>query len=172
MTVLLEGMSLVFKNSVLDERIAGGTKGFRLAWDNGSFCTDGTISRLSFFESDDGFCTLMAMPALGLDVCTEFATDVGVFLHGCRLWVPCLWLETSAESQEKWCCWHVSEKKESRMAVSSYFRPENTLAHYSNLDEDEIGKRVKRDGEENGVSLFRDQLTERVFGGPSPLRRH
>ena len=69
-------MSLVFENRVLDERYAGGTREFRRTWDNGSFCTDGTISRLSFFESDDGFCTLMSLPSFGLEVSSIFATDV------------------------------------------------------------------------------------------------
>lgn len=48
MTILLEGKSLVFANEVLDNQYPGGTLGFRSTWDNGSFCTDGTISRISF----------------------------------------------------------------------------------------------------------------------------
>ena len=172
MTVLLEGMSLVFENHVLNERYPGGTKGFRLAWDNGSFCTDGTISQLSFFESEDGFCTLMSLPAFGLEVSSTAATDVAVFMHGCRPWAPCLWLETSVVGDAHSCCWHFTEKREDRMSVPPYFRPAVGLSARWHLDEIEIRKIVRRDGALRGVALFRDLGTIKVFGGPGPLIRH
>ena len=172
MTVLLEGMSLVFENRVLNERYSGGTKGFRLAWDNGSFCTDGTISRLSFFESDDGFCTLMSLPAFGLDVSSTVATDVAVFLHGCRLWTPCLWLEASVIGEGHSCCWHFTEKRGDRTSVPPYFRPAVGLSARGHLDEQEMRKLIRRDGVVKGVSLFRDLGTNKVFSGPGPLTRH
>jgi hypothetical protein len=172
MTVLLEGMSLVFENRVLNERYPSGVNGFRLMWDNGSFCTDGTISRLSFFESDDGFCTLMSLPSFGLEVSSRVATDVAVFMHGCRLWAPCLWLEASEEGDHHPCCWHFAEKRESRMSVPPYFQPGVGLSTRGHLDEREMRKTIMRDGEMNGVSLFRDLGTNKVFGGPGPLTRH
>lgn len=172
MTVLLEGMSLVFENHVLNERYPGGTKGFRLAWDNGSFCTDGTISRLSFFESDDAFCTLMSLPSFGLQVSPTVATDVAVFMHGHRLWAPCLWLEASSAGDDHSCCWHFTEKREARMSVPPYFEPTVGLSTRAHLDEQEIQKIVRRDGIVKGVSLFRDLGTNKVFAGPGPLTRH
>lgn len=172
MTILLEGMSLVFENHVLKERYPGGIKGFRLAWDNGSFCTDGTISQLSFFESDDGFCTLMSLPSFGLEVSSTIATDVAVFMHGCRPWTPCLWLEASEVGDEHSCCWHFTEKREERMSVPPYFRPSVGLSTRAHLDEHEMRKIVKRDGIVKSVSLFRDVSTGKVFGGPGPLTRH
>jgi hypothetical protein len=172
MTVLLEGMSLVFENRVLDKRFSGGTKGFRMTWDNGSFCTDGTISRLSFFESNDGFCMLMAMPTYGLEVSTQFAIDVGVVLHGGRPWAPCLWLEISAENDGRWCCWSTAKGRSDQIFVPSYFRPGQGLASFGHMDEDDMRKGVVRAGEADGVSLFRDQVTSDIFGGPRPLRRH
>ena len=172
MTILLEGMSLVFENRVLDARYPGGTQGFRLAWDNGSFCTDGTISQLSFFESDDGFCTLMSLPSLGLEVSSIVATDVAVFMHGCRPWAPCLWLEASAAGDAHSCCWHFTEKREIRMSVPAYFKPAVGLSARGHLDENEMRRTIRRDGAMNGVSLFRDIRTNTVFGGPGPLTRH
>ena len=32
--------------------------------------------------------------------------------------------------------------------------------------------KVTRAGEKNGVSLFRDEMSKLVFGGPGRLRRH
>jgi hypothetical protein len=172
MTVLLEGMSLVFENHVLNERYSGGAKGFRLAWDNGSFCTDGTISRLSFFESDDGFCTLFSLPSYGLDVSSTAATDVAVFMHGGRLWAHCLWLEASPDGEGHTCCWHFTQTREDRMSVPPYFQPTVGLAGCGDLDENEMRKAISRNGAKNGKSLFRDLNTGKIFGGPSPLTRH
>jgi hypothetical protein len=172
MTILLEGMSLVFENRVLKERYPGGSKSFRLTWDNGSFCTDGTISRLSFFESDDGFCTLLSLPSFGLEVSSTLATDVAVYMHGCRPWAPCLWLETSPVSDEHSCCWHFAEKREDRMSVPPYFQPMAGLSARGHLDERELRGSIKRVGVKNGISFFRDLKTNKVFGGPSALVRH
>lgn len=175
MTVLLEGVSLVFENDVLDAQCPGGVFGFRAAWDNGSFCTDGTVSRISFFETADAFCALVAMPNYGLEVSTNFAADVAVFLYGGNLWAPCLWLETSSVTSAKSempVCWHVAEERGGRFAVPKYFRPNASLACYGHLDEAAIMSKVTRVGEKNGVSLFRDEISNHVFSGPGPLRRH
>ena len=172
MTILLEGMSLVFENRVLDQRYPGGTKGFRMTWDNGSFCTDGTISRLSFFESEDGFCTLMSLPAFGLEVSSTIATDVAVFMHGCRPWAPCLWLEASGFEDDHPCCWHFAEKREDRMNVPLYFRPNVGLSSFGHLDEHEVRRLITRDRVKDGVSLFRDLGTDKGVGGPGQLMRH
>jgi hypothetical protein len=172
MTVLLEGMSLVFENRSLADRYPGGIAGFRLMWDNGSFCTDGTISRISFFESSDAFCTLMSLPDYGIEVSQSFATDVGVFLHGGRPWKPCLWLEVSLEGRGAHCCWHTNEAKDERAAVPSYFRPGHPLVVYGNLDEESVMSRIVRVGDGNGRALFCDQSTNRIFAGPRQLQRH
>ena len=60
MTFLFEGMSLVFESLAMNERYLDGINGFRLARGSGSFSTVRTISQLSFFESDDGLCKLIA----------------------------------------------------------------------------------------------------------------
>ena len=172
MTLLLEGVSLVVANKVLEARFPGGSRGFGATLDNGSFCTDGTVSRLSFFEIDDALCTLMAMPDYGLALSPDFAADVAVFLYGGVSWPPCLWLESSFEQGELPVCWHVTEEKTSRIAVPNYFRQGATLARYGHLDEEAIMARVTRMGEKHGVSLFRDTTSKHVFAGPGRLRRH
>jgi hypothetical protein len=175
MTILLEGVSLVFKNDTLDAQCPGGVLGFQAAWDNGSFCTDGTLSRISFFETGDAFCALVTMPDYGLEVSTHFAADVAVFLHGGFPWVPCLWLETSnvmTSKSEMQVCWHITEEQGSRFAVPKYFRANATLACYRHLDEEAIMGKVTRIGEKNGLSLFRDEMSHNIFVGPRPLIRH
>lgn len=172
MAVLLEGVSLVFENEVLERKYPGGVLGFRANWSNGSFCSDGTVSRIAYFETDDAFCTLMAMPDYGLDVSTEFAADVAVFIHGGAAWTPCLWLETSHAPESFQVCWHVTEEQGERFAVPKYFRRDSCLARYRSLDELAIRKRLKLVGEENGEALYRDQKLGTLLCGPNPLSRH
>lgn len=171
MTVLLEAVSLVFENDVLESRYPGGLAGFRTAWDNGSFCTDGIVSRISFFETDDAFCTLLAMPDFGLMVSTQLAIDVAVFLHGGAPWVPCLWLEVNRE-RAGLVCWHVAAGKDNSVAVPRYFRNGTTLARYGDLDEQAIKNQLRREGEQGGISIFRDQSNNKLIFGPRSLSRH
>ena len=172
MTLLLEGVSLVVANKVLEVKFPGGLHGFRATLDNGSFCTDGKISRISFFEPDDALCTLMAMPDYGLELSPNSSTDVAAFLYGGVSWPPCRWLESSFEQGELPVCWHVTDERASRIAVPDYFRQSATLARYGHLDEEAIMARVTRMGEKHGVSLFRDEESNHVFAGPGRLRRH
>lgn len=172
MAVLLEGVSLVFENKVLKRKYPGGVLGFRADWSNGSFCSDGTVSRIAYFEPDDAFCALMAMPDYGLDVSTKFAADVAVFIHGGAALTPCLWLETSNAPESFHVCWHVSEELGERFAVPKYFQHDSCLARYRNLDERAIRKRLELVGEKNGAALYRDQKLGTLLCGPSPLSRH
>lgn len=172
MAVLLEGVSLVFENHVLERKYPGGVLGLRSNWSNGSFCTDGTISRIAYFKTDDAFCALMTMPDYGLDVSTEFATDVAVFVHGGTAWTPCLWLETIQTSENFKVCWHFTEDRGQKFSVPDYFQLDSCLARYGNLDELAFHKRLELVGEENGTTLYRDQLLGTVMSGPSPLSRH
>lgn len=171
MAVLLEGVSLVFENMVLEKKYPGGVLGFRAAWDNGSYCTDGTVCRISYFEMDDAMCAVMAMPDYGLEISTRFAVDVAVFLHGGALWMPCLWLDTRQEADSMRSCWHSSEAA-GRIAVPKYFRQESNLAQYCQLDEVAISERLGQIGRYKDLGLYRDLKSRAVVFGPSPLCRH
>jgi hypothetical protein len=171
MAILLEGVSLVFENEVLEEKYPGGVRGLRKDWDNGSFCTDGTISRIADFESDDACCAFIAMPDYGLMVAFSHAADVAMFVHGGAAWAPCLWLETETTPANFQICWH-SAAEQGDVAVPRYSRHGATLARYRGLSEESLKIRVSRAGQENGVSLFHDHQSDRLIFGPSPLARH
>jgi len=171
MAVLLEGMTLVFENATLEAKHPEGLYGFILAWDNGSFCTDSTISRLSFFEIDDGFSVFMAMQDMGLDVNVNYAEDVAVFTHGGGLWAPCLWLETGISAYGYAVCWHTAEKM-GKISVPTYFNMGATLAKFQGLTADEVSKRMSWVGLNNNVSTFRDRESNILIYGPRFLCRH
>lgn len=171
MAILLEGVSLVFENKTLEKKYPGGVLGFRAAWDNGSFCTDGTISRIAYFETNDAMCALMTMPDYGLEISTRFALDVAVFMHGGALWIPCLWLDAHQEPNSIRLCWHSSEAA-GKIAVPEYFHKESNLAQYCRLDEVAISERLGQIGRDKDLGLYRDLKSRVVVFGPSPLYRH
>jgi hypothetical protein len=171
MAILLEGVSLVFENKVLERKYPGGVLGFRAAWDNGSYCSDSTVSRIAYFETRDAYCSLAALQDHGLEVPSHFAADVAVFGHGGTPWVPCIWLQVDRDPDDLQICWHVTEEQ-GKLAVPRYFRRDVSLAGYGILGESTIGKRLARVGGKNGMSIYRDRESGVVMYGPRPLCRH
>ena len=171
MALLLEGMTLVFKNEALEANHPFGLKGFISDWDNGSFCTDGTISKISYFEVDDGFCVLTAMKDLGLNLSASYAEDVAVFLHGGQPWTPCLWLETEQHPNGYMTCWHVFND-EGRISVPAYFKRGKTLAGLQDLSMDDVYARILRIGIKDGIAMLKDETSGQILYGPKQICRH
>lgn len=171
MALLLEGMTLIFENSILEANHPDGLYGFIANWDNGSFCTDGTISKISFFEVDDGLGVLMAMPSIGLELGDKYAADVAVFMHGGCLRSPCTWLESKANSNGYTACYHYAEEF-GEVAVPKYFRKGSTLSKFQGLTGDEIIERVSRVGNNGAIALFQDNQSKNMIYGPRRLCRH
>ena len=171
MAVLIESMTLVFENMTLEAKHPGGLYGFKKEWDNGSYCTDGTISRLSFFEEDDGFCVFMAMQDMGLAVTADYASDVAVFMHSGHLWSPCLWLETETNPFGYTVCWHTAEEL-GKVSVPIYFKQGGTLAKLHGLSSEDIQTRISRTGIQGKWAIFLDSNSNDFLLGPRPLCRH
>ena len=172
MAILVEGMMLVFENSTLESMHPNGLYGFISNWYNGSFCTDGTISRLSFFEVDDGLNVLMAMPSMGLELGIKYAADVAVFMHGGGLRSPCTWLEYKTISNGYTACYHYAEEIGEVIAVPRYFKKGSTLSKFHGLNGDEITERVSRVSNNGGVAVFQDNQSKNMNYGPRQLCRH
>lgn len=171
MAILLEGMTLVFVNETLEAKHPYGLYGFISSWDNGSFCTDGTISKISFFEVGDGLDVLMTMPSMGLELGIEYAADVAVFMHGGGLRSPCAWLESKTISHGYTACYHYAEEI-GKVIVPRYFKKGSTLSKFQGLTGDEITERVSRVGNNGSVALFQDNKSKNMLYGPRQLCRH
>ena len=171
MALLLEGMTLVFENVILEAKHPDGLYGFISNWDNGSFCTDGTISKISFFEGHDGLGVLMAMPSMGLELGDKYAADVAVFMHGGGLRSPCTWLESKTILNGYTACYHYAEEM-GKIVVPRYFKKGSTLSKFQGLTGDEITERVSRAGNNGGDALFQDNKSKNMLYGPRQLYRH
>jgi hypothetical protein len=171
MAVMIEGMTLVFENSTLEEKHPLGIYGFKKMWDNGSYCTDGTISRLAFFEAEDAFAVFHAMQDIGLETCMDFAMDVAIFSHGGGLWVPCVWLEHESVPKGYHYCWHAAEEV-GKVSVPGYFRRGTTIAALQGMSGVEMRARLSRAGTQDKWAVLRDSSSEKIYLGPHRLERH
>lgn len=171
MAILLEAATLVVENDTLNEKYAGGVYGFVQDWRNGSYCTDGALSRISFFDEGDAFCALFSLQDRGLEVSAHYAADVAVFVNGGRPWAPCLWLETDSSYDGLPYCWHVHSEP-GKLAVPRYYREGASLAVYTNLGEQQKDDQITLVGRRMHVGIYRDKLADKLLGGPLPLCRH
>ncbi|MCL4745766.1 MAG: hypothetical protein KJZ83_10145 [Burkholderiaceae bacterium] len=171
MGILLEGYSLVFQIEALDQKYPGGTNGLVYDWNNGSWCSDGTIGRLSYYRKDDAFCCFVAQADRGLRIEATHAADVAIFLHGGHPWAPCLWAEVETTPAGLVYCSHVSDKSE-RIVLPKYFRHEWSLASYATQDEAVVARNVVPLIRSARGATYRDERLDRTFRGPGFLARH
>lgn len=171
MALLLEGYSLVFQIEAVERKYPGGLPGLVYDWDNGSYCADGRIGRLSYYGKEDAFCCDGALADGGLDIESTHAEDVALVMHGGHPWVPCLWMEVDMTPAGFVYCTHVSDLSE-RVAFPKYFRREWSLAHYASQDEARVVRDVSPVVRSSNVTMYHDARLERMFQGPGFLSRH
>ena len=171
MAVLLEGYSLVFHIEAIERKYPGGVHRLVYDWNNGSWCSDGRIGRLSYYGKDDAFCCYAALADSGLHIGTTHAEDVALVLHGGNLWKPCLWAEVETTPVGFVYCIHLSDKTD-KIVFPGYLSREWSLAHYATQDEDVLARDVTPVVRSAGVAMYRDARLERTFRGPGFLSRH
>ena len=137
MAILLEGYSLVFRIEAVDQKYPGDVHRLVYDWNNGSWCSDGSLGRLSYYSKDDAFCCFLALADRGLDIESTHAEDVAFIQHGGQPWAPCLWAEVETSPSGFVYCSHISDKPE-KIVFPRYFRHDWSLAHYATEDEDVI----------------------------------
>lgn len=171
MPILLEGYSLVFQIESVEQKYPGGTQGLVYDWNNGSWCSDGRIGRLAYYEKNDAFCRYLAIAGSGLDIGTTHAKDVALILHGGHPLVPCLWAEVETTPNSFVYCTHILDESE-RIALPKYFRRDWSLAHYAAQDEAVLTRDVAPLARSSGLATYRDDRLHRTFSGPGFLSRH
>lgn len=171
MGILLEGYSLVFQIETLEEKYPGGTNGLVYDWNNGSWCSDGRIGRLSYYGKDDALCCYVALADCGLEIGTTHAEDVALFLHGGHPLAPCFWAEAETTPAGFVYCRHFTDESE-RVVLPKYFRHEWSLAHYAAQDEAVLARDVAPLVRSSAGATYRDARLDKTFRGPGFLSRH
>lgn len=171
MALIVEGMTLVFLNEVINDKYHGGLKGFTQDWDNGSFCTDGFISKISYFEESDATAALISMDAQGLSFVMDFADDIAVFLHSGFLATPCVWLETHINDYGHLECRYALDHS-NEVHIPDYFLKEDTLANYLGQDGNALAEYIFRLDGDHQSGVFLNIKDNSVLSGPKVLVRH
>lgn len=171
MAILLEGYSLVFQIEAIERKYPGGARRFVYDWNNGSWCSDGKIGRLSYYEKGDAFCCYVALADSRLRIGTTHAEDVALVLHGGNLWKPCLWADVETTPAGFVYCTHLSDKTE-KIVFPRYLSREWSLAHYATQEEDVLARDVTPVVRSAGVATYHDARLDRTFRGPGFLSKH
>jgi len=171
MGVLLEGISIIVRNDALESRYPGGVEGLRADCPNGSFCTDGTLSRAAFMDERDAACFIGLLLAHGLELGEQGAADIAVFAHGGRLRQPCLWLEMEVNRDGLPICW-LAGTKPGRIFVPDYFDLSDCAGRHYRLSATEWARRFERIGSKDRVDFYRDRRTGKVIPMGGAILRH
>ena len=111
MSVLIEAISIVVPNPVLESAYPHGVEGFARDCPNATFCSDGRLSRVGFMSARDTGFFLQLLAACGLDYRDAGpAGDVIVVDQNTGPAQPCLWLEFGHNEAGIAIAWHAGHR--------------------------------------------------------------
>lgn len=171
MSVLLEGACLIIPNTVLEAKYRGGVSAFHRAWSNASFCSDGKLSRLSYFDRCEAEAVRSALGDEGFDIANDDTAEVALLGHGGEGIAPYLWLDIERTRTGLLLC-SLSGVPAGKVAVPGYYQLGTTLAAYGALSEGRLKQRLERAPSEMRIGVFTDLKTGKAVYGPRPLVRH
>ena len=171
MTILLEGCSLVFDLKALETKYPGGVVAFLWGWDNGSWCSDQFVGRLSYYSHSEAVFCASSLGDQGIHVGKKYAEDIAIVMQGQRPLLPCLWAEVQIVGDRFCTCTHMDGAVEN-IKLPRYFRRDLSLAHYATLDSASLKKSVIPIGRRGKSTFYKDMQSDRAFPGPGQLSRH
>jgi tetratricopeptide (TPR) repeat protein len=157
MAILIEGFSVVVRNSVLDARYPGGVERYRQDCPNGSFCADDSLSRVGFMVRSDAEVFVAQLAEKGL---TPFrrgaAEDVALVSPTDGLLQPCAWLELGKWGQTV-IAWLAGSKRGDLHAPAGW----NPDQRVQQMSSEEAKQRLEFLRSEGSVDVYRDKVTGR-----------
>ena len=166
MAVLIEGYSVVVRNSDVAAKYPGGSEAYRDACPNATFCADDHLSRVGFMARQDAEDFVDQLAAKGLTSCRDGASaDVAlVSQSGTPLW-PCGWLEI-ARSGGLLLAWLAGTDRGDLHAPATW----NAGQDLQFFSPEEAERRLEFLRSEGGVDVYRDRATGRELyvGRTSP----
>lgn len=171
MSVLVEAISVVIRNDVLERRYPGGLAAYRSRCPNHTFCTDGTLARVGFMSREEVAHFVRGLARKGFVFFRDEAfVDFAVVDQTVGPTGPCPWL-TFARHEDGYClCW-LAGSPPGELAHPADWTPADsqslTLRPEENLEAD-----LEYLGTEANSDVFRDRATGQIqyVGGTSPVR--
>jgi tetratricopeptide (TPR) repeat protein len=155
MAVLIEGFSVVVRNSTLDARYPGGVEGYRRDCPNDSFCADECLSRVGFMVPGDAQVFVAQLAEKGLTPSRRGAAeDVALVSQADGPLLPCAWLELGRWGQAV-IAWLAGTDRGDLHAPAGW-NPERRLQQMS---PEEIKQRLEFLRSEGHVDVYRDKTT-------------
>ena len=155
MAIVIEGFTVVVRNSVLDAKYPGGRTAFAADTPNATYCNDGFLSRVAFMHSEDAQAFIADLEKKGLQKGEGGqALDLALltpsrFLEG----LGCSWL-VFATFQEIPIAWLDGEKPTPIVGPPGYV-PGRKMEFVT----PEEAKRLVYLRTEDGVEVYRDKTT-------------
>jgi len=173
MAVVIEGYSVVVRNSTLAARYPGGVETYEQSAPNATFCSDGNLCRIGFMMSRDAETFIAQLAADGLTPHRDgVAEDVAFVSQFDGFLRPCDWLE-AALYQGTPIAW-LKGTDVGNLYGPPGWTPGRTVKYVTAA---EAKERLEFLRSENGVDVYRDKTTgEELYVGrtaPEPdVARH
>ncbi|MDB5310580.1 MAG: hypothetical protein JWO38_4782 [Gemmataceae bacterium] len=155
MAILIEGFSVVVRNSTLAAKYPGGVEGYRRDCPNGSFCADECLSRVGFMVKSDADVFLAQLAAKGLiSHLKDAAEDAALVCQVDGPLRPCPWLELGRWGQAV-VAW-LADTNRGDLHAPAGWNPEGRVQHISS---EEVKRRLEFVRSQGNVDVYRDKTT-------------
>lgn len=171
MSVLTEAISVVVLRAAAEKAYAGGAAGLASDAPGETFCADGYLLRVGFFNPEDARFFVDLLVAGGLERSRNgIAADFVVVDQNVGPLTPCLWLETGTERDGTPVAWHAAARRGDLHAPIGW-RPlrGGRLGDWPGRPFSRLVRFVKR---EDRTDWFHDRHTGRLVGMPRPFTAH
>jgi hypothetical protein len=160
MSVSAAVFSVVIRNSTLESRYPGGVEAYREACPNGTFCTDGRITRIGFMAPEDAHAFISGLTPTGLVPMRDgVAADIALADGAGGFVYPCDWLD-AALHKDRPIVWLAGEEPDPLYVPAVEWGSEKPLRWVSREDFHKFFEFVRA---EQNVEAYRDRRTGEVL---------
>lgn len=174
MSVIIEGISVVIRSSTIDKKYKGGVLRYAQDCLNGTFCTDGQITRVGFMAPPDVGRFIMGLEKQGFVFTQgEKSVDIAVVDQVEGFTVPCEWLVFQRAPNGVAFC-SVKDMKTNKIAVPNGWEFENSLSKkFTKVDNKDIEDRLQYLRTDGNIDVFLDKQTmKEVYMGRTSEANH
>lgn len=155
MAILIEGFSVIIRNSTLATKYADGVEGYRRDCPNSTFCADPNLSRVGFMARDDADFFVARLVEKGFTPSqNNIAEDVALVGQEHGLLQPCSWLEIGSWGQAM-IAWLAGSNRGDLHAPAGW----NPAERLQTLSVEERKERLEFVGSEDNLDVYRDKST-------------
>jgi hypothetical protein len=169
MSVLIEAITVVFRNDTAEAQIQGGIETIRNNPPNGSFRTDGKISAVGFMTPSDVEKFVSSLQRVGFSFIIDgVSVDIAVCDQNMGFSAHNDWLDTATDERGVRCCWLLGHEQ-GEMAVQEGWEYERSMYTTGSFraDDDQC-ENLKFLRKENGLEVYWDEEQNReVYAGRS-----